>query len=177
MAFTTVKLTGGVSALTVSTVQQLLYNTESLQPEGTRMQLVLQIAYPSYLTFTNPGQHFAGLINIGLSAKGVTPWSENSGKYAFVKSSNEIAIEWVKGGIFVEVVLSMVLGALVWYWIKNWTLNKVTATASGSSGGTGATGASGGLLGTANLWAYVLLGVGALATIRQYIKLRDDQLG
>lgn len=59
--------------------------------------------------------------------------------------------------------------------VGDWAIKKYDSGTSSSTGGSSGTSASKPtLLGTANLWAYALLGVGLFSVIREYLKAKDD---
>ena len=162
----------GTQRLNLTTIQQRMAGLESRQPEGTQMRLILNLNLPqdAFIKYVNPASHFASAINLVLAAKGVPTWPGKS-TWAVAITENEIQIDWVKAGIFVEIILSAVLGALAYYAITHWSLQKIY-TPSTASGGSTSNPPS--VLGDVRLIAYAVIGFGLFAFLTQVAKYRED---
>jgi hypothetical protein len=110
-------LYAGATGQQLQSVSASLNHLETSQPEGTQMQLVLAIAYPS-----NVVSHFestsalntqiAGALNRALLAKGVTPWPGAS-TIATASGTNQIIIRWRKESAQILAIVALLVGGIV----------------------------------------------------------------
>ncbi len=167
----------GTQHLNLTTVRNQMYKEEMVQQEGTRMRLILDLSglpKNKVVNYINPASHFAGIVNTALRLKGVTPWPGTT-TLATSPNATTIQIDWVKGGIFVEIILAAVLGAVVYWAITHWSMQSITSHIVGSAS-TPSGSATGGtsVLGTVNWVAWAAVLVGGFALAKQFLVDKDD---
>ena len=153
-----VVLAQGSSGTTLSNYQQQMYSMEAGQPEGTPMELQIDFGNMAYAAAAT------GTINLQLGQQGATTWPGNS-VFAY-RSGSLVTIQWMKEGVFIDVVLYLVklaVSALGMVAIGHWLFG-AKKSSSGTSTGSGSGGTSTNpptLLGTANSLIWVIGGVAA----------------
>lgn len=150
-------LAQGTNGTSLGNYQAQMYQAEANQPEGTPMQLVLNFSNSVYAAAAT------GTINLQLAQQNATRWSGNA-NYAY-RSGSQVTIQWVKNGIFIEVILYLVklaVSTLGFLAIGNWLFG--TNKTSSSSGSTASSGGSTTnpptVLGTANMAIIAVMLIG-----------------
>ena len=147
-----VQINAGSTGAELSAAKTAMYNAELSQPEGTRMELILTLAYPSNVVsaFTSVSEtnvRMAALVNTACRDAGVTPWPGAS-NIATPLGSNQIAIQWTKesaqilvvigvlaalavavyalpgGGYILALAAALVGGFAIYEWINGWRYEK-----------------------------------------------------
>lgn len=150
-------LAQGSDGTSLSNYQQQMYAAEANQPEGTQMQLVLNFSNMAYAAAAT------GTINVQLRQQNATRWPGNA-NYAY-RSGSQVTIQWVKEGVFIEVILYLVKLAVttlgfvaIGHWIFG-SNNTSSSTGSTSTSSGGTTSSPPTILGTANNLIWVAGGI------------------
>lgn len=121
---TTVLASGSSAPQIGSQVEQALYNLESSQPEGTQMQLTLDIAFPSWAPLG--AAQVAEAVNATMAENHAPMWP-GATEYATVSGANQVEIRWLKENVLIDLVLLILAGiaaGFIYSWIQHWSLSK-----------------------------------------------------
>ena len=171
-----VTLASGSTLQDLTALRSQMYTMEASAPEGTYMQLICTLLPPpSWAQAVQPIYGIADSINYGMQQGGATLWAPGD-QFATVKG-DQIWIQWRKESIMIDLVALLIvaaLGAFAYWAITHWVFQKTQSilgapalNSSGSASTPTTVGHS--ILGTANLWAWALIAVGALAVVRQFL--------
>ena len=145
-------LNTGTTGSQLQAVSQDMFNVELSQPEGTRMELILTLAYPSnvvsaFASVSETNIRMAALVNTACKDAGVTPWP-GATNIATPLGSNQIAIQWTKesaqilvvigvlaalavivyalpgGGYILALAAALGVGFAIFEWINGWRYEK-----------------------------------------------------
>ena len=145
-------LNTGTTGSQLQAVSQDMFNVELSQPEGTRMELILTLAYPSnvvsaFSSVSETNVRMAALVNTACKDAGVTPWP-GATNIATPLGSNQIAIQWTKesaqilivigvlaalavivyalpgGGYILALAAALGVGFAIFEWINGWRYEK-----------------------------------------------------
>ena len=145
-------LNTGTTGSQLQAVSQDMFNVELSQPEGTRMELILTLAYPSnvvsaFSSVSETNVRMAALVNTACKDAGVTPWP-GATNIATPLGSNQIAIQWTKesaqilivigvlaalavavyalpgGGYILALAAALGVGFAIYEWINGWRFEK-----------------------------------------------------
>lgn len=91
-----------------------LYAAENSQPEGTKMELVLTLTYPSnvvsaFSSVSAANARTAALLNTACLDAHITPWA-GATNIATPMGTNQIALQWTKGSAWILVVIGIIAG-------------------------------------------------------------------